>query len=79
MTLDAMLERAFRDEGLAEITIRVSRYAADGKTPEAFQAIAKYRERITGPWGVGVMASPTAAGRRALGEPEPAATGGVFD
>lgn len=77
MNLEALIDRAFREGGLEEITIRVSRYAADGRTPEAFQAIAKYRGRTAGPWGVGVMASASAATRHSLA---PAVSeGSVFD
>ncbi len=35
-------------------------------TPACWQAIAKYRGRVSGPWGVGIMANPVAAMRRAL-------------
>ena len=78
MSLDDLIDQAFRDGDLAEITIRVSRYAADGKTPAAFHAIAKHRSRIAGPWGVGVTSSGSTAARRAL-EPARMTDGGVFD
>jgi hypothetical protein len=64
--LASLIEEAVQRDGLQELTVRVSRYGADGKTPECWHAIAKYRTRIAGPWGVGVLASPEAAIRQAL-------------
>ena len=81
MSLEDQIAQAFA-EGVEEITIRVGRYAPDCTTPVAFQAIVKHRTRMTGPWGVGVMASPVAALRRALEDGKPAAAaddGSVFD
>lgn len=66
MSLEEQIVEAFKHEGLQELTIRVSRFEADCVTPAAWQAIAKYQGRISGPWGVGVMANPVAAMRRAL-------------
>lgn len=52
-------------DGCDEIVIRVSRYADDGVTPAAFQAIARGRDR-TKVWGVGVRVSPTKAVSQAI-------------
>jgi hypothetical protein len=77
MNLEDLINTAFAN-GLQEVTIRVSRYGAGGR-PEAYQAIAKHKARISGPWGVGVTATPTSALRRSL-EPEPQPLDrGVFD
>lgn len=62
------LKEAVLRDGLQELTVRVSRYGPDMKTPEAWQAIAKYRERAAGPWGVGIRATPEAAIEAALAE-----------
>lgn len=64
--LASMIEEAVQRDGLQELTVRVSRYGADGKTPECWQALAKCRDRMGGPWGVGILASPGAAIRSAL-------------
>lgn len=48
-----------------EVTIRVSRYQDDGKTPSAFQAVVKNRNRKL-VWGVGVMSNPVQALERAM-------------
>ena len=76
--LEALIAQAVREDGLAELTLRVSRYAelsgAMGE-PAAWQAIAKYQGREAGPWGVGVRASPVAALRAAL---ETGRAGGVL-
>lgn len=64
--LASLIEEAVRRDGLQELTVRVSRYGTDGKTPECWQAIAKYRGRVDGPWGVGILANPEAAIRQAL-------------
>jgi hypothetical protein len=78
VTLEDLLKQAFAD-GLAEVTIRVSRYEADCKTPACYQAIAKHRDRISGPWGVGVTATPGSALRHALEPPAKPIDRGVFD
>jgi hypothetical protein len=57
-----------RELDVQELTIRVSRYADDMKTPEAYQATAKRRTAVSGPWGVGVRATPEAATLAALEE-----------
>jgi hypothetical protein len=59
------IEAAFA-AGASEITVRVSRYDNDGRTPAAYQGFVKHRD-ATRPWGVGVMASPGAALEQALG------------
>lgn len=66
MTLEEQIAEAVQCDGLQELVVRVSRFAPDCKTPEAWQAIAKYQGRASGPWGVGIMANPVAAMRRAL-------------
>lgn len=79
MSLEAQLAQAFAAQGVEEITIRVSRYAADLTTPEAIQVIVKHRGRMTGPWAVAIRGNPVAALTAAL-QPAPAAPGGsVFD
>lgn len=60
------LNNAFRHDDLAEITVRVSRYEADLRTPAAYQAIAKYRTIPGGPWGVGVRVTASGAMLAAL-------------
>lgn len=66
MTLEEQIAEAVKRDGLQELIVRVGRFEADCVTPAAWQAIAKYQGRISGPWGVGVMANPNAAIRRAL-------------
>lgn len=66
---------ALAERGVEELVVRVSRYGSDGR-PEAWQAIARYRNRLKGPWGVGVRASPLAAVVAAL-DPEKPLTGPV--
>ena len=69
MTLEEQITEAVRRDGLAELIVRISRYAdLSGaiKEPAAWQAIAKYQGRETGPWGVGIRANPAAAIRAAL-------------
>ncbi len=78
MTLEDLLKTAFAG-GLAEVTIRVSRYETDGRTPACYQAIAKHRDRISGPWGVGMTATPASALRHALEPPAAPLDRGVFD
>lgn len=69
MTLEAQITEAVQRDGLEELTVRVSRYAnlsdATGE-PAAWQAIAKYRGRSSGLWGVGIRATPHAAIQAAL-------------
>lgn len=48
-----------------EIVIRVSSWAADGKTPASFQAIVRGRDR-TKAWGLGILSNPVAALQRAI-------------
>lgn len=57
-----------RNLDVQELTVRVSRFGADLKTPEAYQAIAKRRTQPGGPWGVGVRGTPEAAALAALEE-----------
>ena len=64
MTLEDAIRAAFAS-GRDEITVRVSRYAADGRTPEAFQALVKHQNR-TVTWGCGVRGEPVSALRAAL-------------
>ena len=64
--LAAQIEEAVQRDGLVEIVVRVSRYEADLVTPACWQAIAKYRGREKGPWGVGIRARPVVALQRAL-------------
>jgi hypothetical protein len=80
MTLEDLIAQSFRD-GAEEITIRVSRYAADLKTPEAFQVIAKRRGQMGGPWGVAIRGNAAAALRAVLDDKPAAAAdaGSVFD
>ena len=81
--LEDLIAQAVRDDGLEELVVRVSAYAhlaaAIGE-PAAWQAVAKYRGRMSGPWGVGVRANPAAAIRAALeaGRAKPAAPEDVF-
>ena len=65
-SLEAVIREAVQRDGLRELIVRVSRYADDCKQPLAWQAIAKYHGRETGPWGVGILTTPEAAIRRAL-------------
>lgn len=58
-----------RNLDVQELTVRVSRYGADLKTPEAYQAIAKPRD-ANRPAGVGVRGTPEAAALAALEEME---------
>lgn len=77
MTLEEQITEAVALNGLEELIVRVSRYAdlsAGLGEPAAWQAIAKYRGRISGPWGVGIRANPGAAIRAAL---EAGAAGGT--
>lgn len=62
------LKEAVLRDGLQELTVRVSRYGADMQTPEAWQAITKYRTRAAGPRGVGIRATPEAAISAALAD-----------
>lgn len=78
MTLDDALADAI-SRGLDDLTVRVSAYGADLKTPAQWQAIAKYRGRVYGPWGVGVAADIGEACRLALAPEPPKLTGGLFD
>lgn len=55
-----------KDGTVSELIVRVSQYGPDMKTPTSFQAIAKYRDAPSGPWGVGVCSNPEAAIRTAL-------------
>lgn len=57
-----------RELDVQELRVSVSRYADDMKTPAAYQATAKLRTAISGPWGVGVRATPEAAVEAALEE-----------
>ena len=69
MTLEEQITEAVQRDGLVELTVRVSRYAdmAEGMgEPAAWQAIARYKGRVSGPWGVGIRANPAAAIRAAL-------------
>lgn len=72
MTTDTF--SAIRDafaQGADEITIRVSRYAADLKTPEAFQCLIKFQNRTLA-WKVGIRADPVLSLEAALSEMAPA-------
>lgn len=64
--LAKMIEEAVERDGLEELVVRVTRYDADLETPAAWQAIAKYRGRVKGPWGVGIRTRPAIAIVRAL-------------
>ena len=64
-SLATLIEEAVRRDGLQELNVLVSRYEDDG-LPACWQAIAKYRYRMGGPWGVGVLRTPEAAIRMAL-------------
>lgn len=77
--LEALIREAFAGD-LEELVIRVSRYEGpQGKpTPAAFQAIARHRGRLKGPWGVGIRADPVAAIEAALPGPENNDAGGAF-
>lgn len=55
---------------VAELCVRVSRYEQDGVTPASWQAIAKRRVAMGGPWGVGVRRTPDAAIKAAFEELE---------
>ena len=69
MSLEEQIKEAVQQDGLCELTVRVSRYATLAEAigePAAWQAIAKYRGREGGPWGVGIRACPVAATRAAL-------------
>ena len=57
-----------RELDVQELRVSVSRYADDMKTPAAYQATAKRRTALPGPWGVGVRATPEAAVEAALEE-----------
>lgn len=56
-----------RELDLAEITVRVARFADDTRTPISYQAIARARVATT-PWGVGVRSTPEAAVEAALAD-----------
>lgn len=63
------IRRAAAEDGLQELILRVSRYdcpPGGPAEPAAWQAIAKYRGRVSGPWGVGIRAQPVAAAVAAL-------------
>ena len=69
MTLEAHIAEAVRRDGLCELILRVSQYghlSAAMDEPAAWQAIAKYSKRVSGPWGVGVRADPVQAVLAAL-------------
>jgi len=69
MTLEEQITEAVQRDGLVELTVRVSRYSnlTDSlDEPAAWQAVARYRGRESGPWGVGIRANPAAAIRAAL-------------
>lgn len=69
MSLADDIIRAVEEDGLCELTIRVSRYSDISramKEPEAWQAIAKYQDAEKGPWGVGIRAHPVKAVEAAL-------------
>lgn len=59
---DLLIEAAAN--GLEELIVRVGRY--EGDVAVSWQAVAKFRGRITGPWGVGVRTTQAAAIRAAL-------------
>lgn len=79
MNLEAQLAQAYAAQGVEEITIRVSRYAADLTTPEAIQVIVKHRGRMAGPWVVAIRGNPVAALMAALQPALAAPSGSVFD
>jgi hypothetical protein len=69
MSLEEMIHEAVQRDGLCELIVRVSRYAdlsAAIQEPACWQAVAKYQGRVSGPWGVGIRASPIAAAKAAL-------------
>jgi hypothetical protein len=88
MTLEEKIKEAVQRDRLCELTVRVSRYASLSEAlgePAAWQATAKYQGRETGPWGVGIRATPKAAILAALAMGASAAStvtqdsdGGVF-
>jgi hypothetical protein len=69
MSLELKIKEAVERDGLCELTVRVSRYGHLSEAldePAAWQAIAKYRDRVSGPWGVAIRATPGAAMLAAL-------------
>jgi hypothetical protein len=64
-TLEDVIKEAARS-GLCDLAVRVARYDATFTKPEAWQAIAKYRQNAGGPWGIGIRGNATAAIRAAL-------------
>lgn len=69
MSLADEIIRAVEEDGLCELTVRVSRYGDISKArkePVCWQAIAKYQDAERGPWGVGIRAAPLAALEAAL-------------
>lgn len=69
MSLENLIREVVQRDGLCELIVRVSRYAdlsAAIHEPACWQAIAKYQGRVSGPWGVGIRASPNAAMKAAL-------------
>lgn len=69
MSLADQIIRAVKEDGLCELTVRVSRYSDISKAlkePAAWQAIAKYQDAESGPWGVGIRSHPVKAVEAAL-------------
>ena len=65
-TLRDELDEATRTHGLCEIIVRVNR--EEHGVPVSWQAITKFQERVTGPWGVAIRANPYAAMQAAIAE-----------
>lgn len=69
MSLADQIIKAVKEDGLYELTLRVSRYgdlSGSLEEPAAWQAIAKYQNAERGPWGVGVRADAIKAVEAAL-------------
>lgn len=64
--LAPIIERAVQQDGLQELLLRVSEYDLTTDKAVKWQAIAKYRGSMRGPWGVGICARPSGAITRAL-------------
>jgi hypothetical protein len=69
MNLADLITEAVEKDGLCELTVRVSQYAHLSRAidePAAWQAIAKYQGRVSGPWGVAIRDEAGLAIRAAL-------------
>lgn len=71
MSLERDILQAVERDGLEELIVRISRYANLSRAieePAAWQAIAKYSGRASGPWGVAIRDNPVSAITAALEE-----------